>query len=142
MKKIIIIMLLICVMSSLSLNCRSIKVSKTGTGEGYTVVEEHTDGWWFIIGAKSRLTCVAPGPAACVWTINPILLPDMTGPNGSDPRWEELKGYAEDEIAKGQLRGSLIENLEINGDLWYRNVVWEATNTNEFNIEVNVDLVP
>lgn len=135
--------LLILMISAVSAFGRNIKVTQTGASgsNGYTVVEVHDDGGWFT-GPSSKLTCIAPGPSACVWSIDPRTLPDMIGPNNSNPEWEDLKDHAMSEIANNVMTGSYNNNVEINGDLWYRTVEWDAIDIDNYTIDVNVQLAP
>lgn len=123
---------------------RTIKVSETGpagSASGYQKFEEHDDGG-FLKGSKSTLLCTAPGPAQCVWNIDPRTLPDMFGPNNSNPEWADLKTYAISQITGGTLSGSYVNNIVINGDSWYRNVTWNSTNITNYNVEIEIQLAP
>lgn len=140
MKTLLFILFVLCI-SITDSNARNIKITKTGEGSGYSVTETHEDGGWFT-SSKSRLTCVAPGPSSCAWTLDPRTLDDLTGPGPSNPTWDDLRDYAEDNISNNVLSGSHVANIVINGDLWYRSVTWSATNINNSEIEINIDLAP
>ena len=60
MKKMITVLMLCLIAGSYNIYSRTIEVKKVGSGEGYTVVERHTNGGLFT-SSKSSLTCVAPG---------------------------------------------------------------------------------
>lgn len=118
---------------------RTIIVTKAGSGEGYTITETHEDGGWFS-SAKSTLKCIAPGPADCEWNIDPRTLDDMIGPNGSNPDWKDLNDHALEEIENLNLSGSYVNNVLINGDFWYRSVVWDALSPADYEIEITIQL--
>ncbi len=123
---------------------RTIEITKTGAGGngGYDVFEKHDDGIWLIKSAKSTLTCVAPGSQECKFTIDPRTLSDLVGPNGSNPNWTDLDDYAKDKIQSNIFTGTYSNNLSINGDLWYRNVSWIATDKYNYKVTINIELAP
>lgn len=121
---------------------RTIVIQKSGMGEGYDVLERHEDGFWIIKGAKSTLICTAPGQHECKFTIDPATLPDMVGPNNSNPEWSDLNDHAKSQIDNNIISGLFVNNVSINGDLWYRSVVWEATDINNYNITIQIELAP
>jgi hypothetical protein len=109
----------------------TINIGKTNGGfNGYnTVIEKHD-------GDKHALVCYDPGNACCEWMIRP----NIVGPH-SNPEWNDLEQYANNQVASGNLSGSYINNIEINSDFWGRSVQWEGTTTGNVTVNINIELI-
>ncbi|OGU59416.1 MAG: hypothetical protein A2X64_00685 [Ignavibacteria bacterium GWF2_33_9] len=118
---------------------RTIIIEYENIGQhGYNVVKEkHEDAGWFS-SSVSKLVCVDKGNIDGFWNINPRKFPDMFGPNGSNPEWEDLKDYADNQIAKGNNSGTFINNIELDNDLWFRDVKWSSEKNRIIKITINI----
>lgn len=144
MKKMIFTILLVGLFSTV--DARTIKVNRSkevSNDEDYnSVKEEHKDKGWFS-RAKSTLDCHGTGGVKCNWKIHPSSLPDLVTGSGNPVPIDDLKDYADNEIGANNLSDSYINNIVIDGELWYRSVTWNSNTVNpNFNSLISITVNP
>jgi hypothetical protein len=136
------IFIFILLLSTISLLSRTITIIKSNCSSSgcYQMAEIHKDSGLFT-DASSVLTCQGKGINKCEFMFDPKSNKDMIGPNGSNPDWQDLLKYAEEQIAMGALNGSYKKNVVLKNDFWYRKVSWVALGKNDCKITIDIQLV-